>query len=223
MVNGAWRSRSGSFVVSRWKREIFSAAPSGRKLKLQGTNRKKDNLLFLSLQPLFSFPPPTPPTLQTKDALLSILNDLRPADRFNLVGFSNKVKVWQPSRLLPVTPLNIRDAKKFIFTLPTTGGQRSPVHLSIRLPVQISICLSIYYPVCPSIHLPVLLSTCLSSCPSVHLSVCPSIIHLSVRLSVRPFVCAICLAVHSFLHLSICLSFCLSVLVPVHPYICLSL
>lgn len=89
------------------------------------------------------------PTLQTKDALLSILNDLRPADRFNLVGFSSKVKVWQPGRLLPVTPLNIRDAKKFIFTLPTTGGQRSPVHLST----------------CPSIHLSTFVFVSPSACP----------------------------------------------------------
>ncbi|XP_045928135.1 inter-alpha-trypsin inhibitor heavy chain H5 isoform X1 [Micropterus dolomieu] len=59
---------------------------------------------------------------QTKDALFTILRDLRPADRFNFISFSNKVKVWQPNRLVPVTPLNVRDAKKFIYTLATTGG-----------------------------------------------------------------------------------------------------
>lgn len=62
--------------------------------------------------------------LQTKDALFTILRDLRPGDRFNFISFSNRIKVWQPNRLVPVTPLNIRDAKKFIFTLPTTGGKR---------------------------------------------------------------------------------------------------
>ncbi|KAM6895538.1 inter-alpha-trypsin inhibitor heavy chain H5 [Xenentodon cancila] len=59
---------------------------------------------------------------QTKEALFTILRDLRPGDRFNFISFSNKVKVWQPNRLVPVTPLNIRDAKKFIFMLMPTGG-----------------------------------------------------------------------------------------------------
>ncbi|XP_071379216.1 inter-alpha-trypsin inhibitor heavy chain H5 isoform X2 [Centroberyx affinis] len=59
---------------------------------------------------------------QTKDALFTILKDLRPGDRFNFISFSNKIKVWQPNRLVPVTPLNIRDAKKFIYMLVPTGG-----------------------------------------------------------------------------------------------------
>ncbi|CAL8242283.1 unnamed protein product [Merluccius merluccius] len=59
---------------------------------------------------------------QTKDALFTILRDLRPDDRFNFISFSNKVKVWQPGRLVPVTPLSVRDAKKFIYTLGPTGG-----------------------------------------------------------------------------------------------------
>ncbi|XP_026217406.1 inter-alpha-trypsin inhibitor heavy chain H5 [Anabas testudineus] len=59
---------------------------------------------------------------QTKDALFTILRDLRPGDRFNFISFSNKIKVWQPDRLVPVTPLSVRDAKKFIFTLVPNGG-----------------------------------------------------------------------------------------------------
>ncbi|XP_060929916.1 inter-alpha-trypsin inhibitor heavy chain H5 [Limanda limanda] len=59
---------------------------------------------------------------QTKDALLTILRDLRPGDSFNFVSFSTRIKVWQPSRLVPVTPLNIRDAKKFVYMLVPTGG-----------------------------------------------------------------------------------------------------
>ncbi|XP_029317777.1 LOW QUALITY PROTEIN: inter-alpha-trypsin inhibitor heavy chain H5 [Cottoperca gobio] len=58
---------------------------------------------------------------QTKDALFTILRDLRPGDRFNFISFSNRIKVWQPNRLVPVTPLNIRDAKKFIYMLVPTG------------------------------------------------------------------------------------------------------
>ncbi|XP_058479582.1 inter-alpha-trypsin inhibitor heavy chain H5 isoform X1 [Solea solea] len=59
---------------------------------------------------------------QTKDALFTILKDLRPEDHFNFISFSSKVKVWQPGRLVPVTPLTVRDAKKFIFTLVPSGG-----------------------------------------------------------------------------------------------------
>ncbi|XP_047245783.1 inter-alpha-trypsin inhibitor heavy chain H5 [Girardinichthys multiradiatus] len=59
---------------------------------------------------------------QTKDALFTILRDLKPADHFNFISFSNKIKVWQPNGLVPVTPLNVRDAKKFIYTLVPNGG-----------------------------------------------------------------------------------------------------
>ncbi|XP_044135976.1 inter-alpha-trypsin inhibitor heavy chain H5 [Bufo gargarizans] len=59
---------------------------------------------------------------QTKEALFTILRDLRPDDHFNIIGFSNKIKVWQPNELVKVTPNNIRDAKKFIFGLSPTGG-----------------------------------------------------------------------------------------------------
>ncbi|KAJ8261763.1 hypothetical protein GJAV_G00158130 [Gymnothorax javanicus] len=59
---------------------------------------------------------------QTKQALFTILKDLRPNDRFNFVTFSNRIKVWQADQLVPVTPDNIRDAKKFIFSVSPTGG-----------------------------------------------------------------------------------------------------
>ncbi|XP_049892239.1 inter-alpha-trypsin inhibitor heavy chain H5 [Epinephelus moara] len=59
---------------------------------------------------------------QTKEALFTILKDLRPEDRFNFVSFSNRIKVWQPNRLVKVNPLTIRDAKKFIYMLVPTGG-----------------------------------------------------------------------------------------------------
>ncbi|XP_019898569.2 inter-alpha-trypsin inhibitor heavy chain H5 isoform X2 [Esox lucius] len=59
---------------------------------------------------------------QTKEALFTILSDLRPSDRFNFVSFSSRIKVWQPKHLVSVTPLNVRDAKKFIYGLHPTGG-----------------------------------------------------------------------------------------------------
>ncbi|XP_048876206.1 inter-alpha-trypsin inhibitor heavy chain H5-like [Brienomyrus brachyistius] len=59
---------------------------------------------------------------QTKEALFTILRDLRPNDHFNFVSFSNRIKVWKPDQLVPVTPDNIRDAKKFIYLASPSGG-----------------------------------------------------------------------------------------------------
>ncbi|KAI5099267.1 inter-alpha-trypsin inhibitor heavy chain H5 isoform X1 [Silurus meridionalis] len=59
---------------------------------------------------------------QTKEALFTILGDLRPNDHFNFVSFSNRVRVWQPGKLVPVTPYNVRDAKKFIYMISPNGG-----------------------------------------------------------------------------------------------------
>nr|XP_028603104.1 inter-alpha-trypsin inhibitor heavy chain H5 isoform X1 [Podarcis muralis] len=59
---------------------------------------------------------------QTKDALFTILQDLRPEDHFNIIGFSNRIKVWQQDQLVPVTLNNIRDAKVYIHNMSPTGG-----------------------------------------------------------------------------------------------------
>ncbi|XP_008108460.2 inter-alpha-trypsin inhibitor heavy chain H5 isoform X1 [Anolis carolinensis] len=59
---------------------------------------------------------------QTKDALFTILQDLRPEDHFNIIGFSNRIKVWQHDQLVPVTPNNIRDAKVYIHNMSPSGG-----------------------------------------------------------------------------------------------------
>ncbi|XP_029471541.1 inter-alpha-trypsin inhibitor heavy chain H5 [Rhinatrema bivittatum] len=63
-----------------------------------------------------------PKIKQTQDALFTILQDLRPVDHFNIISFSNRIKVWQQDRLVQVTPDNIRDAKKFIYHMSPTGG-----------------------------------------------------------------------------------------------------
>ncbi|MGH0139490.1 UNVERIFIED_CONTAM: hypothetical protein FKN15_035767 [Acipenser sinensis] len=60
--------------------------------------------------------------IQTKEALFTILKDLQPEDHFNIVSFSNRIKVWQQGKLVPVTPDNIRDAKKFIYLLSPSRG-----------------------------------------------------------------------------------------------------
>ncbi|XP_055449807.1 inter-alpha-trypsin inhibitor heavy chain H5 [Psammomys obesus] len=58
---------------------------------------------------------------QTREALVTILNDLRPQDRFNIIGFSNRIKMWK-DRLVPVTPENIRNGKLYMYHLSPTGG-----------------------------------------------------------------------------------------------------
>ncbi|XP_008562341.1 PREDICTED: inter-alpha-trypsin inhibitor heavy chain H5-like, partial [Galeopterus variegatus] len=57
----------------------------------------------------------------TKDALFTILHDLRPQDRFSIIGFSNRIKVWK-DHLISVTPDNIRDGKVYIHHMSPTGG-----------------------------------------------------------------------------------------------------
>uniref|UniRef100_A0A8C0AE10 Inter-alpha-trypsin inhibitor heavy chain 5 n=1 Tax=Bos mutus grunniens TaxID=30521 RepID=A0A8C0AE10_BOSMU len=58
---------------------------------------------------------------QTKDALFTILHDLRPQDHFNIVGFSNRIKVWK-DHLVSVTPNSIRDGKVYIHHMSPSGG-----------------------------------------------------------------------------------------------------
>ncbi|XP_028933734.1 inter-alpha-trypsin inhibitor heavy chain H5 isoform X1 [Ornithorhynchus anatinus] len=58
---------------------------------------------------------------QTKEALFTILHDLRPEDNFNIVGFSSRIKVWK-DQLVPVTPNSIRDGKVYIHHMSPSGG-----------------------------------------------------------------------------------------------------
>ncbi|XP_047597876.1 inter-alpha-trypsin inhibitor heavy chain H5 isoform X1 [Lutra lutra] len=58
---------------------------------------------------------------QTKDALFTILHDLRPQDHFSIIGFSNRIKVWK-NHLVSVTPDNVRDGKVYIHHMSPTGG-----------------------------------------------------------------------------------------------------
>ncbi|XP_023367094.1 inter-alpha-trypsin inhibitor heavy chain H5 [Otolemur garnettii] len=58
---------------------------------------------------------------QTKDALFTILHDLRPQDHFNIIGFSSRIRVWK-DHVIPVTPDHIRDGKVYIHHMSPTGG-----------------------------------------------------------------------------------------------------
>ncbi|EHA99722.1 Inter-alpha-trypsin inhibitor heavy chain H5 [Heterocephalus glaber] len=58
---------------------------------------------------------------QTRDALTTILHDLRPQDHFSIIGFSNRIKVWK-DHLVPVTPSNVIDGKFYIHLMSPSGG-----------------------------------------------------------------------------------------------------
>ncbi|NWZ62084.1 ITIH4 inhibitor, partial [Acrocephalus arundinaceus] len=58
---------------------------------------------------------------QTRDALLKILQDLRPEDHFTFITFNNKVVEWKSS-LLPATEENVASAAALVETLTARGG-----------------------------------------------------------------------------------------------------
>ncbi|NXT96097.1 ITIH3 inhibitor, partial [Anhinga rufa] len=58
---------------------------------------------------------------QTRDALLKILQDLRPEDHFNFITFNSKVVEWKSS-LLQATAENVASAAGFVQTFSASGG-----------------------------------------------------------------------------------------------------
>ncbi|CAK6435500.1 unnamed protein product [Pipistrellus nathusii] len=58
---------------------------------------------------------------QTQEALIKILEDLRPEDHFNLITFSREATQWKPS-LVPASTQNVEEAKKYANTLKAHGG-----------------------------------------------------------------------------------------------------
>ncbi|KAM6300979.1 inter-alpha-trypsin inhibitor heavy chain H4-like [Aegotheles albertisi] len=58
---------------------------------------------------------------QTRDALLKILQDLRPEDHFSFITFSSKVAEWESS-LLQATAENVEIAASLVQTLSAAGG-----------------------------------------------------------------------------------------------------
>ncbi|NXJ00917.1 ITIH4 inhibitor, partial [Psophia crepitans] len=58
---------------------------------------------------------------QTRDALLKVLQDLRPEDRFSFITFNSKVAQWKSS-LLQATAENAASAARFVQTLSASGG-----------------------------------------------------------------------------------------------------
>ncbi|XP_065263421.1 inter-alpha-trypsin inhibitor heavy chain H4-like [Emys orbicularis] len=58
---------------------------------------------------------------QTRDALLKILEDLRPEDHFSLITFNSLVTEWK-NTLLQATGQNVESAKRYIKTVMARGG-----------------------------------------------------------------------------------------------------
>lgn len=64
---------------------------------------------------------------QTRDALLKILQDLRPEDHFSFITFNNKVVEWKSS-LVPATEENVASAAALVQTLTARGGTCARSH-----------------------------------------------------------------------------------------------
>ncbi|CAL8276112.1 unnamed protein product [Boreogadus saida] len=58
---------------------------------------------------------------QTKQAMHTILGDLREADHFNIITFSDKVHTWRKGRTVRATRQNVRDAKDFVRRIIAEG------------------------------------------------------------------------------------------------------
>ncbi|XP_071333485.1 inter-alpha-trypsin inhibitor heavy chain H6 isoform X2 [Trachinotus anak] len=58
---------------------------------------------------------------QTKQAMNTILGDLREGDHFNIITFSDKVHTWKKGRTVRATRQNVRDAKDFVKRIIAEG------------------------------------------------------------------------------------------------------
>ncbi|XP_029291450.1 LOW QUALITY PROTEIN: inter-alpha-trypsin inhibitor heavy chain H6 [Cottoperca gobio] len=58
---------------------------------------------------------------QTKQAMGTILGDLREGDHFNIITFSDKVHTWKRGRTVRATRQNVRDAKDFVKRIIAEG------------------------------------------------------------------------------------------------------
>lgn len=86
-------------------------------LQFQSQNPKSDKGVEIIKIIVFSLE-------QTRDALLKILQDLRPEDHFGFITFNNKVVEWKSS-LLPATQENVASAAALVQTLTARGGTRA--------------------------------------------------------------------------------------------------
>ncbi|KAJ8265949.1 hypothetical protein COCON_G00150480 [Conger conger] len=58
---------------------------------------------------------------QTKQAMATILSDLREGDHFNIITFSDKVLTWKKGGAVQATRQNVREAKEFVKKISAEG------------------------------------------------------------------------------------------------------
>ncbi|XP_007574610.1 inter-alpha-trypsin inhibitor heavy chain H2 [Poecilia formosa] len=58
---------------------------------------------------------------QTVEAMKAILDDLKMEDRFSIIDFNHNVRCWS-EELLPASPLQVADAKRYVQNIKPTGG-----------------------------------------------------------------------------------------------------
>lgn len=60
--------------------------------------------------------------LQTREALLKILDDIKEDDHFNFILFGSDVHIWKET-LIKATPENLDEARKFVRSIDTEGSE----------------------------------------------------------------------------------------------------
>ncbi|CAG03847.1 unnamed protein product, partial [Tetraodon nigroviridis] len=72
---------------------------------------------------------------QTKQAMSTILADLREGDHFNIITFSDQVRTWKRGRTVRATRQNVRDAKEFVRRIIAEGceSEATEHHLTASL------------------------------------------------------------------------------------------
>lgn len=58
--------------------------------------------------------------LQTKEALLKILDDIKEDDFFNIILFDSEISTWKET-LIKATPENLDEARKFVQHISAQG------------------------------------------------------------------------------------------------------
>lgn len=60
---------------------------------------------------------------QTKEALMTILDEVRITDTFNILPFSDNVAQWRIGQMVRATRRAVRDAKQFVAGLTSLKGK----------------------------------------------------------------------------------------------------
>ena len=61
---------------------------------------------------------------QTKEAMETILGQLREGDTFNIVTFQSLIQTWKTDQMVPANPDTIKSAQAFAQGLRANGGKK---------------------------------------------------------------------------------------------------